>query len=182
MDKKEETRLSKFLSLILRHQPETIGISLDEAGWADVDQLILKAREHGVDLNKSILDFIVSNNAKKRFSYNTDSSKIRASQGHSVKVSLGYEAKEPPLKLYHGTGIHSVESILKTGLESRKRQHVHLSNDIDTALKVGQRHGKPFIFEISAREMSLEGHDFFLSQNNVWLTDSVPPHFIKPLE
>lgn len=178
---KENTRISKFLSLVLRHQPETIGINLDENGWADVNGLILKLNVNGLAVTKEILDHVVETNSKKRFAYNEDRTMIRASQGHSVSVDLGYEPKEPPVILYHGTASQFVDSIFKCGLQKGSRHHVHLSENIETATKVGQRHGKPVIFEVAAGQMFEDGFAFFVSENSVWLTDSVPVKYLKKL-
>ena len=174
-----DIQISKFLSLILRHKPETIGIQLDENGWADVKTLIEKSSEHGVQFSMEDLKHIVETNSKKRFAFNDTFNKIRASQGHSIEVDLGYISKHPPEILYHGTGEKSVHSILNTGLEKRNRQHVHLSNDIETAIKVGQRHGKPFVFIVLAEQMHNDQFEFFLSENGVWLTDHVPVKYLK---
>lgn len=178
ISEKETTSLSKFLSLVLRHQPEAINIKLDEQGWVVVDELLLKAAAHGKAITLEILNHIVETNAKKRFAFDDARQKIRASQGHSVEVELGYEAQIPPDVLYHGTASQSVEAILQTGLEKRSRQHVHLSSDLETAVKVGQRHGKPVVLTVAAGEMHRLGHKFYLSENKVWLTDFVPTDFI----
>ncbi|WP_114937137.1 RNA 2'-phosphotransferase [Mucilaginibacter endophyticus] len=179
ISEKETTSLSKFLSLVLRHQPETIGINLDEQGWVAVDELLQKAQAHGKNITPEVLNHIVETNAKKRFAFDDTGKKIRASQGHSVDVELGYEPQIPPDVLYHGTGSQSVEAILQTGLEKRSRQHVHLSNDLETAIKVGQRHGKCVVLTVAAGEMHRQGHKFYLSENKVWLTDFVPASFIE---
>jgi putative RNA 2'-phosphotransferase len=171
---KENIKISKFLSLVLRHQPETIGIDLDENGWTDVEELIKKSNNAGVQFNPEILKHVVDTNSKKRFSFNETFDKIRASQGHSVEVDLGYTATTPPEILYHGTAIKSVDSILISGLKKRDRHHVHLSSDIETAAKVGQRHGKAFVFEVFAGRMRHDKFEFYLSENGVWLTDNVP--------
>lgn len=179
INEKQTTTISKFLSLVLRHQPETIGIELDENGWTEVDDLIAKANTHGIKFDREILNYIVETNAKKRFAFNEMFDKIRASQGHSVEIELGYTNQQPPAILYHGTGEQSVQSILKNGLEKRSRQHVHLSKDIETATKVGQRHGKPVVLNVLAEQMYKDGFHFFLSDNGVWLTDHVPVIYIK---
>lgn len=176
---KDNTRISKFLSLVLRHQPETIGIVLDDQGWTDVDILIDKSRAKGINLDREVLKHIVATNVKKRFAFNETFDKIRASQGHSVEVELGYTPQEPPRILYHGTGAQSVDSILQSGLQKRARHHVHLSPDVETALKVGQRHGRPFMFEVLAGQMYEEGHLFYRSENGVWLTDRVPAKYLR---
>lgn len=172
-------RVSKFLSLVLRHQPELIGIVLDENGWTDVNDLIVNANKHGVALSLEIVKHIVDTNAKKRFALNDSGTWIRANQGHSVEVDLGYKAETPPPILYHGTAMNVVDKILKEGLDKRARHHVHLSSNLDTAVKVGQRHGKPVVLEVLASEMVAEGHTFYLSDNGVWLTDNVPVKFLR---
>jgi putative RNA 2'-phosphotransferase len=176
---KESIRISKFLSFVLRHQPETIGIQLDKNGWTDVAELIQKSKKSGVKLDFETLRYIVNTNSRKRFAFNDAFDKIRASQGHSVDVELGYQPQKPPEILYHGTGIKSVDSILQTGLEKRNRHHVHLSSDVQTAAKVGERHGKPVVFEVSAGQMYANGFKFYLSENGVWLTEHVPPAYLK---
>jgi putative RNA 2'-phosphotransferase len=181
INEKEDIKLSKFLSLVLRHQPQLIGIELDEQGWVYVEELLKQANAHGNDITVETLDHIVETNSKKRFAFSDDRLKIRASQGHSVDIDLGIKPLEPPAILYHGTGAQSVKSILETGLEKRSRQHVHLSRDLDTAVKVGQRHGKPVVFEVLASEMHREGYRFFLSDNGVWLVNDVPFRFLKLL-
>ena len=168
-----------MLSLLLRHQPEALGISLDENGWTDVPVLIDKMNAAGFLLTTEILTYIVDTNAKKRFAFNETGDKIRASQGHSVEVELGYTPQQPPAILYHGTGEKSVASILQTGLQKQQRQHVHLSADKETATKVGQRHGKPFIFVVLTEEMYNNNYKFYLSDNGVWLTDEVPVIYLK---
>ncbi|MEO8516826.1 MAG: RNA 2'-phosphotransferase, partial [Flavobacterium sp.] len=148
ISEKEITHISKFLSLVLRHQPETIGIQLDENGWTDIHDLIEKANNHGIKFDRESLNHVVETNAKKRFAFNETLDKIRASQGHSVAIELSYTNQKPPGILYHGTGEKSVQSILETGIKKRERQHVHLSGDIETAIKVGQRHGKPVVLKV----------------------------------
>lgn len=173
-----DTKISKFLSLVLRHQPELIGIQLDQNGWADVAVLIEKINTHGIKIDLTILNHIVATNPKKRFAFNETRDKIRASQGHSIEIELGYTNQQPPEILYHGTAEKSVASILQSGLEKRNRQHVHLSADITTAIKVGQRHGKPKIFKVLAQQMFNDNYIFYISDNGVWLTDSVPPKYL----
>ncbi len=179
---KQLTHISKFLSLVLRHQPETIGIQLDEQGWTCIEELLEKANHYGVRLDRKTLNHIVATNPKKRFAFNDTLDKIRASQGHSIDIELGYTNQKPPEMLYHGTGEKSVQSITATGLEKRSRQHVHLSSDPETAIKVGQRHGKPYVFKVLAEKMCLDNYPFFLSANGVWLTDHVPPAYLKENE
>jgi putative RNA 2'-phosphotransferase len=179
---KENINISKFLSLVLRHKPETIGITLDEHGWISVDTLLVKLREANVNISGEILEHIVESNNKKRFAFNDDHTRIRASQGHSVEIELGYTPVIPPEILYHGTTAVNLISIQSSGLDKRARHHVHLSKDIETALKVGSRHGKPILLQVEARKMSEAGYHFFLSDNGVWLTDHVPAKFIKAQE
>ena len=182
MQNKDKTKkISKFLSLVLRHKPEVIGINLDENGWVKVDELISKMNDYGKKIDKKTLAMVVANNDKKRFSFNSNKTKIRASQGHSINIDLAYQASKPPEILYHGTGQKSVSSIMATGINKRNRQHVHLSSDTITATKVGQRHGKVTILEIAAQEMFADGYEFYLSDNKVWLSDFVPTKYIKIL-
>lgn len=178
MSKKDVSR-SKFLSLALRHQPEVINVKLDENGWIDVEILLAAMQKHGRTLSREDLDRIVQENDKKRFAFSEDGKRIRASQGHSVEVDLALTPQVPPDKLYHGTVDDFIGSILHQGLRKGQRQHVHLSADIETANKVGQRRGKPIILEIAASEMQQGGYAFYLSANGVWLVDSVPPQFIS---
>jgi putative RNA 2'-phosphotransferase len=179
ISEKQTTQISKFLSLVLRHQPETIDIQLDQNGWTDVNELIEKANKYGIKFDRETLNHIVAANTKKRFAFNETLDKIRASQGHSIEIELGYTNEKPPEILYHGTGEKSVQSIIETGLEKRSRQHVHLSSDIETALKVGQRHGKPFVFKVLAEQMYNDNFQFFISDNGVWLIDNVPTKYLK---
>lgn len=175
-------RYSKFLSLVLRHKPEKIGFSLDEAGWADVDDLLRRSQSHGVALDRETLEHVVANNDKKRFALSEDGSRIRASQGHSLPVDLGLQGCTPPTSLYHGTATRFLAPIMKEGLLKRGRQHVHLSAEIHTAQKVGTRHGKPVILEVASGRMFEDGYQFFLSANNVWLTDHVPTTYLQELD
>jgi len=179
MNEKETNATSKFLSLVLRHQPQLIGIDLDEQGWVNVNELLKQANAHGRNLDLELLNHVVETNSKKRFAFDESGQKIRASQGHSIDVELGYEAQIPPDILYHGTGEKSVAGIQQSGLLKRSRQHVHLSGDIETAIQVGSRHGKPAILKVFSGEMYKEGYAFYLSENKVWLTDLVPARFLK---
>ncbi|MFT3978998.1 MAG: RNA 2'-phosphotransferase [Ferruginibacter sp.] len=178
MEDKKLKSASKFLSLILRHQPQLIGLTLDENGWADVDELLDKIKEHGEDLSKGLLETIVVTNDKKRFAFNKDHSRIRASQGHSVGIDLALKPQSPPDILWHGTIKNFIPLIQQNGLVKMNRQHVHLSADEDTAKKVAGRRGKPVLLAIRAKEMSDKGCSFYLSENGVWLTDGVSPSFI----
>ena len=174
-------KISKFLSLVLRHQPEKIGLRLDEAGWATVTELIEACRAHGVALTVEDLQYVVGANDKKRFSFSDDGPRplsIRASQGHSVEVALGYEPATPPSRLYHGTAERFLDSIRRQGLLKGKRHQVHLSADAETAAKVGQRHGKPVVLEVQAEQMRQDGFVFYVSANRVWLTNHVPSLYL----
>jgi len=179
VNKKKHIKLSKFLSLILRHKPEIIQIQLDKNGWANVNKLIKKLNNYGKKIDFETLKYIVKTNSKKRFAFNEDQSKIRANQGHSLKIDLNYPPVIPPKKLYHGTCEKFLKSILKNGLEKRNRQHVHLTSNIETAITVGQRHGKPVVLEIQTEKMHKKRHKFYLSENKIWLTNYVPIEYIK---
>jgi putative RNA 2'-phosphotransferase len=174
----EKTRISKFLSYVLRHRPDDIGIELDAQGWVAIDALLAAAAAHGNRITHEQLDFVVKNNNKQRFAISDDGTRIRASQGHSTDVNLGYTPSAPPAILYHGTAVGSIASIRTEGLLKGKRQHVHLSLDTATAIQVGSRHGNPVVVLIRAGEMATAGYEFFLSANGVWLTDYVPAAFI----
>jgi putative RNA 2'-phosphotransferase len=171
-------QLSKFLSFVLRHKPDSIGLLLDQQGWAPVDELIDKGNAAGTRFSHADLLHVVETSDKKRFSLSDDGRYIRAAQGHSVAVNLGLSPLEPPSVLYHGTATRSVHSILLEGLKPQARQQVHLSVDEATAHRVGQRHGKPAILKVEARRMHAEGFKFFVADNGVWLTDQVPPEFL----
>ncbi|WP_291147392.1 RNA 2'-phosphotransferase [Flavobacterium sp. UBA7680] len=179
MNENTAKTVSKFLSLVLRHSPEKIGLKLDENGWADVEELILKCSQKGNKLDKVLLDYVVENNDKKRFAYNEDETKIRASQGHSISVELNLAETEPSEYLYHGTVGKFMENIQKEGLKKMSRQHVHLSKDKETAIKVGSRRGVPQILTVRSGEMYRDGFKFYSSENNVWLTDEVPVRYIQ---
>ena len=171
-------RVSKFLSLVLRHHPETIGITLDENGWTDVETLLIKLQTEGHRINLDQLRYLVDTNNKKRFALNSDETRIRASQGHSVDVDLGYTEKQPPKFLYHGTAIRFLDVILAEGLKKMDRHHVHLSADEQTARTVGSRHGKPVVLTVKAEEMAAGSFVFYQSENGVWLTEFVPAAYI----
>lgn len=179
MNEIEKKKISKFLSLILRHQPETIGLKLDENGWADVEELRAKSAQKRIYFTPEELDEVVETNNKKRFAFNEDKTQIRASQGHSINIDLSLEDVQPPDFLYHGTAEANISSILEKGIEKRTRQHVHLSADKETATKVGMRHGKPVILTIRTGKMFEEGILFYLSANGVWLTDFVDAKYIS---
>jgi putative RNA 2'-phosphotransferase len=175
---KQLKHISKFLSLVLRHEPEQIGLALDDEGWADVAALIEKINQKGIRLDFATLQIIVDTNDKKRFAFNEDKSRIRASQGHSVEVNLNLPPQVPPNILYHGTAIKFLPVIKEKGLFKMERRHLHLSADEGIAKNVGGRHGKPVVLVIQALAMHEKGHVFYLSDNGVWLTDHVPPAFI----
>lgn len=169
---------SKYMSLILRHKPETIGITLDEHGWADVDELI-EGISRTQNFNMDILEEIVRTDEKQRYSFNEDKTKIRANQGHSIEVDVELEEKEPPEILWHGTGEKFATSIDNIGLIPKSRLYVHLSKDEETATIVGRRHGKPVLYMVNTREMYKDGFKFFLSKNGVWLTKEVPVRYLE---
>jgi putative RNA 2'-phosphotransferase len=174
----EAVRDSKFLSGVLRHNPGKIGITLDAAGWVDVEVLLAALKRRGRRVARARLDFVVEHNNKKRFEYDESGTRIRASQGHSVPVELGYEPTVPPETLYHGTATRSLDSIFAAGLMPGSRHHVHLSMDAETATKVGSRHGKPAVLLVAAARMHADGHAFFRSTNGVWLTEHVAPEYL----
>lgn len=179
MNEIEKKRISKFLSLILRHQPEIIGLKLDDNGWAEVEELRMKSAKRSVYFTLDELDEVVETNNKKRFAFNEDKTRIRASQGHSIDIDLALETRQPPEFLYHGTAEANISSIMEKGIEKRTRQHVHLSADKETATKVGMRHGKPIILTIRTGKMHEDGIDFYFSANEVWLTDFVDAQYIS---
>lgn len=179
MSEGDLVRTSKFLSLILRHRPDKFGIRLDAAGWVDVDVLLAAAAGQGRDISREFLERIVRTNDKRRFSFSEDGRRIRANQGHSVEVELGYEPAEPPEFLVHGTPTRFVESIRRDGLKKMNRHHVHLHLDEATATAVGRRRGKPVVLRVRAHDMAGRGYEFFVTPNRVWLTDHVPVEFIE---
>ena len=176
------TRLSRFLSLILRHKPEAIGITLDSHGWADVSQLIDGVNRNGrFQMTLDILEEIVRTDEKQRYSYNDGHTKIRANQGHSIHVDVELEEMDPPEYLWHGTGEKYQESIDATGLIPKSRLYVHLSSDPQTAEAVGRRHGKPVIYQVDCKRMVEDGCQFYLSVNGVWLTKAVPAQYLEKI-
>lgn len=182
ISEKETTHISKFLSLVLRHAPETIGITLDAQGWVAVDTLLERMASHGQPISSEVLLHVVRTNAKQRFALSDDGTRIRANQGHSVAVSLDYAPATPPDILYHGTAHQHLEAIRREGLDKRSRHHVHLSAQVATARQVGGRHGKPVVLVVDAAAMQQAGHTFYISDNGVWLTDHVPPQFLTTEE
>jgi putative RNA 2'-phosphotransferase len=172
-------RTSKFLSLVLRHEPAKIGLTLDAAGWVDVSELIARCTAAGHPLDDAALRGIVASSDKQRFTLSEDGTRIRAAQGHSVTVELGLQAKAPPAVLLHGTAATSVAAIRMEGLKAGARQQVHLSADAETARRVGMRHGAPVVLTVATGRMHVAGHTFTQADNGVWLTDHVPPAFIE---
>jgi len=170
------SRASKFLSLILRHRPEVIGIKLDSEGWADIDEIV---RLSNGKLTRPLIDQAVADNSKQRFGISENGKRIRARQGHSLDVNLGLIPVEPPETLYHGTYPGALEAIRREGLRKMNRQHVHMAADVGTASSVGMRRGAPVVLRIQAGKMHRQGFLFYQSENGVWLTDSVPPDFIE---
>lgn len=170
---------SKFLSLILRHEPGKIGLALGEGGWVDVEELLAKLAAAGKRIDRARLEHLVATSDKKRFTLSEDGSRIRAAQGHSVEVDLALSPAIPPETLYHGTADRFLISIRATGLTKQSRQHVHLSADAETATRVGQRHGRVAVLTVSSGEMHRAGHAFWRADNGVWLTEAVPPHFLR---
>lgn len=174
----ELKRISKSLSYVLRHRPDSIGIELESDGWVAVDQL-LRAFEQSGQINPlDILKLVVADNDKQRFQFSDDGARIRARQGHSVEVELGYQPMTPPDVLFHGTARHNLDSIFEKGLLKGDRHHVHLSTNKETMLRVGMRHGKPVLLSVDAARMHGDGHQFFVTGNHVWLTEHVPPRYI----
>lgn len=173
------TQKSKYISYILRHKPEAIGLIPSDQGWLNVNKFLDAANKDGASLDRETLDLIVAENNKKRFEFSLDGESIRASQGHSITVDLKMPVKTPPEFLYHGTAQKSWPIIKANGLSKMKRHHVHLSSNKETAFSVGGRHGKPTILQVSALAMHKDGHTFYLSANNVWLTDDVPRRYIS---
>ena len=175
---KSDIQLSKFLSLVLRHKPDEIGIRLDESGWVSVSELLEAMRRAGRGTSRDKLEEVVRSSDKQRFAFSDDGTLIRANQGHSVEVDLGYEPATPPEMLYHGTAERFIEAIRREGLTKRKRHHVHLSLTGETASAVGARHGKLVLLEVRSGAMHRDGHAFFRTPNNVWLTDCVPTEYL----
>jgi putative RNA 2'-phosphotransferase len=175
-------RVSKYLSLHLRHHPERLGLTLGAGGWVPVDQLLDACARDGFPITREELLHVVATNDKQRFAFDETGTLIRANQGHSAEVDLQLEPVEPPALLYHGTAADTVPAIRSGGLKKMSRHHVHLSVDVATARKVGVRHGSPVVFVVDAAAMRRDGHLFYRSANGVWLVDSVPPQYLALLE
>lgn len=171
--------ISKFLSYVLRHAPQSIGLSVDAGGWAAVDDLLAKASAAGQPLGRAALETVVGESDKKRFTFSEDGKRIRAAQGHSFPVDLGLEPKTPPPVLYHGTAKRFLDSILERGILPGDRQKVHLSADLDTAQSVGRRHGSPVVLIVDTHRMSADFHQFIQADNGVWLADLVPSTYLS---
>ena len=163
---------------MLRHRPDTVGLELGDGGWVAVEDLIAAFKQSGKTMSRDLLEVVVAENDKQRFEFSKDGNQIRARQGHSTDVELGYEAAAPPDTLYHGTATRNLESIYQKGLIKANRHHVHMSTNKETMLDVARRQGKPVLLAIDAKRMLADGHDFFLTGNNVWLTDHVPPEYL----
>ncbi len=172
-------KLSVFISLVLRHKPEAAFLTLDEHGWADVEELIRGVNKSGRKMDRADLEYIVATSNKQRYSFNADKTKIRANQGHSISVDVELEQRQPPEILYHGTATRFLNQILAEGLRPMTRQHVHLSSNVETAVSVGSRHGEPVVLTVETGRMQEDGFPFFLSRNGVWLTKEVPAGYIK---
>lgn len=181
MNEKRKASISKFLSLVLRHKPEEIGLTLEENGWVEVNDLLKACDAYGKPFTFDDLREVVETNDKRRFAFDQTNTKIRANQGHSVTLEIEFEKRMPPEILYHGTAERNVEAITKSGLKKMKRHHVHLSADIETARKVGIRYGKPVILVIKTPAMLAEGYEFLVSANDVWLVEEVPAKFLEIL-
>lgn len=181
--KNKNIETSKFLSYVLRHKPESIGLELDAEGWADINALVNCAQQAGQSLDEALVRTIVQGSDKQRFTISEDGKRIRAAQGHTTStVSISHTRKAPPATLYHGTATRFLDSILREGLKPGQRQHVHLSDNRQTALAVGKRYGTPVILCVAATRMHDEGVAFFQAENGVWLTDRVPPEFLSSEE
>jgi len=174
-------RVSKFLSYVLRHRPDSIGVELDEGGWLDVDTLLAATEHRDPPLTRELIEQVVRENDKQRFRLSEDGRRIRANQGHSVEVQLELAAVEPPAELFHGTAKRFLDSILATGLDRRARHHVHLSADVATASTVGRRHGELVVLRVASGDMQRDGHVFHRSHNGVWLTEHVPERYLTVL-
>ncbi|UXU90888.1 RNA 2'-phosphotransferase [Burkholderia sp. S-53] len=175
--------ISKYLSYLLRHEPQAIGLQLDPEGWADIGELIAGAARHGHRLDRATIETVCATSDKRRFALSDDGQRIRAVQGHSTSVvQRRYPAAPPPEHLYHGTATRFLESIRAQGLKPGARHHVHLSPDIRTALAVGTRYGVPAILEVDAQRMHRQGHTFFVAENGVWLTDAVPAEYLTQID
>ena len=180
-NKNNDVNLGRFISLILRHQPETIGITLDKEGWADTQELLDGINASGRSIDMETLERIVRENNKQRYSFNEDKTKIRANQGHSIPVEVGMQTLVPPDKLYHGTASRFLDAIKKDGIRKMSRLYVHLSKDIETALTVGKRHGSPIVLVVNTKQMHEDGFVFKLSDNGVWQSEDIPWNYVTEI-
>jgi len=179
MDKTRVVKISKYLSRHLRHQPERLGLTLAPGGWVDVAVFLAACRAHHFPLTRAELDLVVRVNDKQRFAFDATGQRLRANQGHSVAIDLQLDAAVPPARLYHGTGAQSVPAILARGLQKMRRHHVHLSAEVETARKVGARHGQPVVFVVHTAAMVQAGYTFYIAANGVWLVEHVPPEYVQ---
>ena len=170
--------ISRRLSFVLRHRPDSVGLTMDDAGWVDVEELLVALAVHGLRLTRAELDAVVAGNDKQRFAFDETGTRIRASQGHSVAVDLGYDRAVPPAVLFHGTVERFLPAILTQGLRPGRRHAVHLSDDVATARTVGGRRGHPVVLRVDAAAMAADGAEFTRSANGVWLVDAVPPRYL----
>ena len=174
-------KLSVFISLVLRHKPDAAGITLDEYGWANVEELIDGINSTGRKMDMGVLEEIVRTDCKQRYSFNEDKTSIRTNQGHSISVDVELKEEEPPEFLYHGTADRFIKAIMEEGLKPMSRLYVHLSKDVETANKVGKRHGKPIILKVHSGQMCRKGIKFYLSENGVWLTKKVDAKYLEKI-
>jgi putative RNA 2'-phosphotransferase len=172
-------RASKFMSYVLRHDPDSIGLSLDESGWAELSDLLRCADRASVRLSQELIDVVLSSGGKQRFSLSGDGRRIRANYGHSLPIEVDLEPGVPPPLLFHGTAVRFLDSISKKGLAPRGRQYVHLCRDRETAMRVGRRHGPAVVLTVDTRSMLADGGEFLEAPDGVWLTRSVPVAFIR---
>ncbi|HEX2474926.1 MAG TPA: RNA 2'-phosphotransferase [Lacipirellulaceae bacterium] len=179
MDAASLKQISKSLCYVLRHRPDSVGIALGNGGWVAVDDLLAAFKRSGKPLTRDVLEVVVAENDKQRFEFSEDRSRIRARQGHSAKVDLKYQPATPPDVLYHGTATKNLDSIFQNGLIKGRRHHVHMSTNRETMVQVAMRHGKPVVLAIDAKQMSVDGHEFFVTGNHVWLTEHVPQKYIE---
>ncbi|MFI0444682.1 RNA 2'-phosphotransferase [Actinomadura sp. 6N118] len=178
MDDRRIVKISKYLAKHLRHRPERIDLTLDAAGWVNVDELLAAAARHNFPITRAELEHVVANNDKRRYAFDDTGERIRASQGHSVEVELDLPVTSPPAVLYHGTVGASLAAIRQEGLRPMARHAVHLSPDRETATRVGARRGRPVVLVVDSARMAADGHEFRVSANGVWLVDSVPPAYL----
>lgn len=181
MDAQTLKKISKQLSYVLRHRPDSVGLELEDGGWVCVDSLLAALARNGQMVSHPVLERVVAENDKQRFEFSEDGLRIRARQGHSADVELGYAPAMPPDVLFHGTATRFLESILQQGLVKGRRHHVHMSTNRETMLQVGMRHGKPVLLAIDTKQMYEDGYEFFVTGNEVWLTDHVPPKYLTAI-